>query len=43
MDKQAFLTEYNISESDLAAANITWEELARIENELKRKLLDMQG
>ena len=36
MDKQAFLTEYNISESDLAAANITWEELARIEQEYRK-------
>ena len=36
MDKQTFLTEYNISEVDLAAANITWEELSRIEQEYRR-------
>ena len=36
MDKQTFLTEYNISEVDLATANITWEELSRIEQEYRK-------
>ena len=36
MDKQTFLKEYNISEADLAAANITWEELSRIEQEYRK-------
>lgn len=31
MDKNAFLTAYHISEDDLLAANISWEELAKIE------------
>ena len=31
MDKHTFLTEYNISEEDLLAAEISWEELALIE------------
>ena len=33
MEKQAFLSEYNISEEDLAAANISWDELVLIEQE----------
>jgi ppGpp synthetase/RelA/SpoT-type nucleotidyltranferase len=33
MEKQAFLAEYNISEEDLAAANISWDELVLIEQE----------
>ena len=33
MEKNAFLTEYDITEADLIAANISWEELARIEAE----------
>lgn len=33
MDKHAFLTEYNISEADLIAANVSWEELALIREE----------
>ena len=33
MEKQEFLKEYNISEKDLAAANISWEELMLIEQE----------
>ena len=39
MDKNAFLAEYNISEEDLLAAEISWEELALIEKEY-RKLED---
>ena len=35
MDKNAFLTEYNIGEEDLAAANVTWDELALIAEEYK--------
>ena len=31
MDKHAFLTEYHLTEEDLHAANITWDELIRIE------------
>ena len=31
MDKQTFLTQYNISQEDLSAAAMTWEELALIE------------
>ena len=36
MDKQTFLTEYNISEEDLLAAEISWEELALIETEYRK-------
>ena len=36
MDKNAFLTEYGISETDLTEANITWEELARIEKKYRK-------
>ena len=36
MEKQAFLAEYNISEDHLAEANITWEALARIEEEYRK-------
>ena len=36
MDKQSFLTEYNISEADLAEANVSWEELALIEAEYRK-------
>ncbi len=35
MDKHAFLTEYNLSEEDLLAAGITWEELSLIEKEYR--------
>ena len=35
MDKNTFLSEYNISEADLAAANITWDELALIAEEYR--------
>ena len=31
MDKNAFFAEYKLSEEDLTEANITWEELTRIE------------
>lgn len=33
MDKQTFLTSYNLTDSDLIEANITWEELAKIESD----------
>ena len=33
MEQQAFLSEYGISEQDLTEANISWEELALIEEE----------
>ena len=36
MDKNAFLTEYGISETDLTEADITWEELARIEKKYRK-------
>ena len=35
MDKNTFLAEYNISEDDLRAANVTWDELALIAEEYK--------
>ena len=31
-----FLTEYNISEEDLLAAEVSWEELALIEKEYRK-------
>ena len=36
MDKQTFLTEYNFTEEDLLAAEISWEELVLIEAEYKK-------
>ena len=36
MDRNEFLNEYHISEEDLRAANISWEELARIEAEYRK-------
>ena len=36
MDKKVFLAEYSITEEDLAEANITWEELAKIEAEYRK-------
>ena len=36
MDKQTFLTEYNISQEDLTAANMSWEQLALIEGEYRK-------
>ena len=33
MDKQSFFAEYNITDVDLAAANVTWEELTLIARE----------
>lgn len=36
MDKNTFLKEYNISEADLAAANVSWEELARIDEAYRK-------
>ena len=36
MDKQTFLNEYNISEEDLLAAEISWEELALIAAEYRK-------
>ena len=44
MDKIAFMDEYNIDDGDLAAANITWEELLLIEEEylkLEKTLRDI--
>ena len=35
MDKHTFLAEFNISEADLIEADISWEELARIEQEYR--------
>ena len=37
MDKTTFLNEYRISEADLLAAEITWEELALIEKEYRKR------
>ena len=42
MDKQTFLAEYNLNESDLLAANITWDELALIAEEYKALELTMR-
>ena len=36
MDKNAFFAEYKLSEADLTEANITWEELTRIETEYRQ-------
>ena len=36
MDKTTFLNEYRISEADLLAAEISWEELALIEKEYRK-------
>ena len=36
MDKHAFLTEYNISEADLLAAEVSWEALALIKAEYQK-------
>ena len=36
MDKHTFLAEYNISEEDLLAAEISWEELSLIEAEYRK-------
>ena len=36
MDKQTFLKTYRLAEEDLIEANITWEELARIEAEYRK-------
>ena len=36
MDKSAFMAEYNISEEDLQAAEISWEELTLIESEYRK-------
>ena len=35
MDKNTFFAEYKLSEEDLREANITWEELMRIEEEYR--------
>ena len=35
MDKHKFLAEFNISEEDLLAANVTWEELVLIEKDYR--------
>lgn len=36
MDKSEFLAEYNISEADLQAAEVSWEELVLIEAEYRK-------
>ena len=36
MDKNAFLTQYGITENDLLEANISWEELSLIESEYRK-------
>ena len=36
MDKQAFLSEYHLTDADLAEARISWEELARIAEEYQK-------
>lgn len=36
MDKYAFLTEYNLTEEDLLAAEVTWEELTLIANAYRK-------
>ena len=36
MDKHTFLKEYRITEEDLLAAEISWEELALIEKEYRK-------
>ena len=36
MDRHTFLTEYNISEEDLLAAEVSWEELALIAAEYQK-------
>ena len=36
MDKNIFFETFNLSEADLAAANISWEELERIEEEYQK-------
>ena len=36
MDKHAFLTEYNFTEEDLLAAEVTWEELTLIANAYRK-------
>ena len=44
MDKNTFLAEYKLSDADLREANITWDELTRIEEEycsLERSLRDI--
>ena len=35
MDKNTFFAEYKLSEADLIEANITWDELMRIEEEYR--------
>ena len=39
MDKQAFLEKYNFTESDLSEANLSWEELALIEEDYQEHSL----
>ena len=36
MDKNAFLTQYDITENDLQEANISWEELALIAKKYRK-------
>ena len=44
MDKRAFFAEFDLSDRDLMEANITWEELLRIEEAylgIERELRDI--
>jgi len=46
MDKNAFFAEYKLCEADLIEANITWDELMRIEEEyckLERSLREIEN
>ena len=42
MDKRAFLAEFDLSDADLMEANITWEELLRIENAYRAMEQDLR-
>lgn len=42
MDKQAFLTEYKLTEEDFLEAGITWDELMLIEKEYSSKVLSFR-
>ena len=37
MDKHAFFAEYKLSEDDLIEANITWDDLLRIEEAYRKQ------
>ena len=42
MDKNTFLAEYKLSEDDLLEAQITWDELLKIEEEYSDDDLDYE-